>query len=119
VFLFFVCVNCLGYFLSCFMLDLQMSSSSSVYVGYVDGASCSTQNIASTAWVIFSPTDELVSSGGVYLGPATNNIAEYSVVIELLSEALTLGIHHFVIDANGLIIWEIVGSYVIDVNGLV
>jgi hypothetical protein len=25
----------------------------------------------------------------------------------------------FVIDANGLIIWEIVGSYVIDVNGLV
>jgi hypothetical protein len=24
-----------------------------------------------------------------------------------------------VIDANGLIIWEIVGSYVIDVNGLV
>jgi hypothetical protein len=26
---------------------------------------------------------------------------------------------HVVIDANGLIIWEIVGSYVIDVNGLV
>jgi hypothetical protein len=25
----------------------------------------------------------------------------------------------FVIDANGLITWEIVGSYVIDVNGLV
>jgi hypothetical protein len=26
---------------------------------------------------------------------------------------------HVVIDANDLIIWEIVGSYVIDVNGLV
>jgi hypothetical protein len=26
---------------------------------------------------------------------------------------------HVVIDANGLIIWEIVGSYVIDVNGLI
>jgi hypothetical protein len=26
---------------------------------------------------------------------------------------------HVVIDANGLIIWENVGSYVIDVNGLV
>jgi hypothetical protein len=25
---------------------------------------------------------------------------------------------HVVIDANGLITWEIVGSYVIDVNGL-
>ena len=26
---------------------------------------------------------------------------------------------HVVIDANGLIIWEIVGPYVIDVNGLI
>ena len=26
---------------------------------------------------------------------------------------------HVVIDANGLIIWDIVGSYVIDVNDLV
>ena len=26
---------------------------------------------------------------------------------------------HVVVDANGLITWEIVGSYVIDVNGLV
>jgi hypothetical protein len=26
---------------------------------------------------------------------------------------------HVLIDANGLITWEIVGSYVIDVNGLV
>jgi hypothetical protein len=26
---------------------------------------------------------------------------------------------HVVIDANGLITWEIVGSYVIDVNGLI
>jgi hypothetical protein len=26
---------------------------------------------------------------------------------------------HVVIDANGLITWDIVGSYVIDVNGLV
>jgi hypothetical protein len=26
---------------------------------------------------------------------------------------------HIVIDANGLIIWEIVGSYIIDANGLV
>jgi hypothetical protein len=26
---------------------------------------------------------------------------------------------HVVIDANGLIIWENVGSYVMDVNGLV
>jgi hypothetical protein len=35
-----------------------------------------------------------------------------------MSQLSTL-LDHVVIDANGLITWEIVGSYVIDVNGLV
>jgi hypothetical protein len=34
-------------------------------------------------------------------------------------EIVDHGCQWFVIDANGLITWEIVGSYVIDVNGLV
>jgi hypothetical protein len=72
------------------MLDLQISSSTSVYVGYVDGASCSTRNIVSITSVILSPTYELVSSGGVYPGLKTNNITKYSVVIEILFEALAL-----------------------------
>lgn len=68
------------------------------YIGFADGASRSTQNIASAAWVIFSPTDELVSSEGICLGPATNKIARsYSVVIKLLSEALALGIRRLVV----------------------
>jgi hypothetical protein len=33
--------------------------------------------------------------------------------------SIFLLLDHVVIDANGLITWEIVGSYVIDVNGLV
>ena len=37
----------------------------------------------------------------------------------LLWELGYLVLDHVVIDANGLITWEIVGSYVIDVNGLV
>jgi ribonuclease HI len=78
-------------------LDWKMLTTSSTYIGYVDGASRSTRNIASIAWVIFSPTNELVSSGGIYLGPATNNIAEYSAVIKLMSEASTLGIHHLIV----------------------
>jgi ribonuclease HI len=84
-------------YLSCLVLDWKMSTISSSYIRYADGASRSTQNIASVAWVIFSPTNELVSSGGIFLGPATNNIAEYSAVIELMSEASTLGIHHLVV----------------------
>jgi ribonuclease HI len=34
-----------------------------------------------------------VSSGGICLGPSTNNVAEYSVVIEILRDAISHGIH--------------------------
>ena len=61
-----------------------MLNFSSTYIGYADGASHSTWNITSTSWVIFLPTNELVSLGGIYLGPSTNTIMEYSVVIELM-----------------------------------
>ena len=62
------------------------------FIGFTDGASCHTCNLASTAWVIYSPSGQLVASGGAFLGPATNNVVEYSVVIELLWDALSHGI---------------------------
>lgn len=71
----------------------QMLASPSTYVRYAYGASCSTWNMTFIAWVIFSPTNELLSSWGIYLGLATNNVMEYSAVIKLMSEASTLGIH--------------------------
>jgi ribonuclease HI len=69
-----------------------MSTESSVYLGFRDGASRHTRNLASTAWVVYSPEGLLVSSGGVCLGPSMNNVAEYSVVIELLRDAISHGI---------------------------
>jgi ribonuclease HI len=86
-----------AYCLSCIVLGLQMSVSPLPYVGFVDGASHSTQNLASVAWEIYMPTDELISLRGICLGRATNNIVEYSAVIELLTEAISLGIHHLVV----------------------
>jgi ribonuclease HI len=74
-----------------------MSESSLPYIGFADGASRSTQNLASAAWAIYAPTNELVSLRGVCLGHATNNIAEYSTVIELLVDAISLEIHHLVV----------------------
>jgi ribonuclease HI len=71
-----------------------MSSDSEVFVGYIDGSSWHMQRISFTAWVIFSPQGQLLSSGGIYLGDTTNNVAEYSAVIELLHDALSLGISH-------------------------
>jgi hypothetical protein len=40
-------------------------------IGFLDGASHSTQNLASTAWEIYAPTNELISLHGVFLGRAT------------------------------------------------
>ena len=70
-----------------------MSSESEVFIGYADGASRHTQRLASIAWVIFKPQGQLLSSGGICLGDTTNNVAEYSAVIELLRDALSWGIY--------------------------
>jgi len=61
------------------------------FIGFADGASHHTQNIASATWVIYSPTGQLVVSGGACLGPATNNVAKYSAVIELLCDVISHG----------------------------
>ena len=62
------------------------------YIGFADGGSCSTKNLSSIAWVIYNPAGELVNLQGVCLGPATNNVVEYSVILELLNEVVNLNI---------------------------
>jgi hypothetical protein len=74
-----------------------MSVSLLPYIGFIDGASHNTQNLASAAWAIYAPTNELISLHGIFLGRATNNIAEYSEVIELLTDVVSLGIRHLII----------------------
>ena len=85
--------NCL----SCVVLGFQMSVSLLPYIGFTDGASHSTQNLASVALEIYAPTDELISLYGVFLSRATNNIVEYSAVIELLIDVVSLGICHLIV----------------------
>jgi ribonuclease HI len=71
-----------------------MSSESELFIGYADGASRHTWRLTSTAWVIFTPQGQLLSSGGICLGDTTNNVAKYSEIIELLLDALSFGISH-------------------------
>ena len=84
--------------LLCLLLLGQMSGSP--YVGFADGASHSTCNLSSAAWVIYDPHGELVDIQGVCLGCTTNNVAEYGVVIELLAEAINLGICALVVNLD-------------------
>ena len=62
------------------------------YIGFADGASHHTCNLASAAWVIYSPSGQLVAARGACLGPSSNNVAKYRAVIELLWDALSCGI---------------------------
>ena len=69
-----------------------MSTNYSGYVGYTVSASRHTQNSASTTWVIYTPTGQVLSSGGICLWPSLNNVAEYSAIIELLRNAISHGV---------------------------
>jgi ribonuclease HI len=71
-----------------------MSSESEVFIGFADDASQNTWRLASVAWVIFTPQGQFLSLGGICLGDTTKNITEYNAVIELLRDALSLGISH-------------------------
>ena len=65
---------------------------SSTFIGFADGASRHTQHSASIAWVIYTtPMGQVLSSGGVCLRPSSNNVAEYSAIIELLWDAISHG----------------------------
>jgi ribonuclease HI len=72
----------------------QMSSELEVFFGFVDGTRRHTRSLASTSWVIFMPQGQLLYSGGICLGDATNNVIEYNIVIDFLRDSLSHGTSH-------------------------
>lgn len=81
-----------------------MSTLPQTDIGFPDGASHSTQNLSFVAWDIYSPNDELVSIHGICLGRTTNNNTEYNVVIEVLFDANSFGIHWLIIKLDSQLI---------------
>jgi ribonuclease HI len=91
-----------------------MSESSLPHIGFADDTSRSTQNLASVAWAIYTPTNELITLRGVCLGRATNNIAKYSIVIKLLIDSILLGIRHLVMRLDSqLVVLQLGNVYAI------
>ena len=78
--------------------------SSAPYVGFANGACRSTCNLSSAAWAIYDPHGELLDLQGVCLGHTTNNVAEYSAVIELLAEAVDLGIRAMMVNLDSQLV---------------
>ena len=64
------------------------------YIGFADGASRWSPNLASAAWVLYSPSNELIHLDGICIRVATNKQAEYDAVTGLLTAALQMGICH-------------------------
>jgi ribonuclease HI len=64
------------------------------HIGYADGANHWTQNLTSAAWALYTPSHEMLQSSSIYLGLTTNNQAEYTAVIGLLTDAQHHHIHH-------------------------
>ena len=67
------------------------------FYGFTNGAYLHTLNLASADWVFYSLAYDLVSSGAVCIGPATNNIVEYRVVIGLLTEVASQDVRNLVV----------------------
>ena len=67
------------------------------FYGFADGACHHTLNLASAAWVLYSPAYNLVSLGVICIGLATNNIVEYRVFIGLLTEATSQDVRNLVV----------------------
>jgi ribonuclease HI len=64
------------------------------HIGYANGASRWTQNLASTTWALYTPSHEMLHSCSICLGSTTNNQAEYTAVIGLLADAQYHRIRH-------------------------
>jgi ribonuclease HI len=91
-----------------------MSEYSLPYIGFAESAIHSNRNLTSAAWAIYAPTNELISLQGVCLERATNNIAEYSTMIELLVDAISLGIRHLVVRLDSkLVVLQLSNIYAI------
>ena len=74
-------------------------------VGFIVGSNYHTSNPNSFAWVIYAPSRHLVTSTGAYIGPKTNNMDEYIVVIEFLWDSTLNGITHLevMIDSQSVV----------------
>ena len=60
-----------------------MLRESSTFIGFTDGASRRTQHSASTAWVIYTPIGQVLSSGGICLRPYRDAVSHGILSLEV------------------------------------
>ena len=62
--------------------------------------------------MIYDPAGDLIDLQGICLGRTTNNVIEHSVVIEILTEEISLGISVLVVNLDShLVVLQLNGHY--------
>ena len=82
----------------------KMLTKSSIYLGFAHSASHHSQNLVSFAWVIYTPQGQLVSLVCVYLQPSSNNVVEYSILIEILCNIILNVIQYLEVLLDSLLV---------------
>ena len=90
-------VNIICVFLNPTFIVLCLNEQMTTYTSFVDGANDYTLNSTSAAWVLYSLTHYLVSLGGTCLGPSTDNLTEYHVVIGFSMESLAKDVRYIMV----------------------
>ena len=79
---------------------------------YTDGGSRGNPGPAAAGVVIFDQRDDIRFSGGFFLGPATNNVAEYTALLRALDHAHQLGGTDLTVNCDSeLLVKQINGLY--------
>lgn len=90
--------------------DVENTSGSAII--YSDGGSRGNPGPSASAFVIMDTKEQIIASGGVYLGITTNNQAEYQAVHQALKKAKELNLKEidFRLDSN-LVVSQLNGVY--------
>lgn len=82
------------------------------YIIQVDGASRGNPGPASYGFAVLDPEGNILHSGSGYIGISTNNVAEYTALIEALRFALKRGIASIDIRSDSqLLVKQLSGEY--------
>jgi ribonuclease HI len=90
----------------------ESNINSLIYKVFTDGGSRGNPGKAASAFLIYSPQDEVICSETNYLGLRTNNFAEYRALLMALRKCSGLGIRKVeVFSDSELMVRQVLGIY--------
>ena len=100
-------------------MDATEPSTAAPWRMFADGASRGNPGPAAAGFVLDDPAGNPVAAGGIAIGAATNNVAEYRALIAGLAHALELGVTAIDVRMDSeLVVRQVTGVYRVKHAGL-